>query len=311
MKNLLFLILLLFSNFKLLAQTSNDINETEIQLNENNIQLFGTLCLPYEMKNKIPIVLLISGSGPTDRNGNNQMMTNNSLKYLAHELAKKGIASIRYDKRGIGESSIPQLDESKLTFDDYVNDAKNWVTLIKKDERFNSIIIAGHSEGSLIGMLASKNNVNKFISISGAGEPIDQTLKKQLKHLPEQLKNEAYGIIDTLKNGKIVKNINPNLSTLFRQSVQPYLISWFKYNPVEEFNKLTIPNLVIQGDMDIQVGIENAKNLSPQSAVIIQKMNHVLKNVDAKEDISSYYNPDLPINKELVDTIIHFILRNN
>ena len=209
MKKVLFVFILICST--VFGQSTNDFTESDIQLNENQIKLFGTLCLPQNAKSNIPIVLLISGSGPTDRNGNNNMMINNSLKYLAHSLAEKGIASIRYDKRGIGESSIANLDESKLIFDDYVEDASNWVTFIKKDKRFSSISIAGHSEGSLIGMLASTKNVDKFISVSGAGEPIDQILKKQLTQLPEKLKTESYVIIDSLKNGNTVNNINPNL----------------------------------------------------------------------------------------------------
>lgn len=307
MKKILFVFILICST--VFGQSKNDFTESDIQLNENQVKLFGTLCLPQNTKSKIPIVLLISGSGPTDRNGNNNMMINNSLKYLAHSLAEKGIASIRYDKRGIGESSIVNLDESKLTFDDYVEDASNWVTFLKKDKRFSSISIAGHSEGSLIGMLASTKNVDKFISVSGAGEPIDQILKKQLTQLPEKLKTESYAIIDSLKNGNTENNINPNLSALFRKSVQPYLISWIKYNPVNEINKLTIPFLVIQGDMDIQVDTDNAKNLSPKSAVIIKGMNHVLKNVTSKDDLSSYNNPELPINTELVEVISNFILK--
>ncbi|MDM1548303.1 alpha/beta hydrolase [Empedobacter falsenii] len=307
MKKILFVFILICST--VFGQSTNDFTESDIQLNENQVKLFGTLCLPQNVKSKIPIVLLISGSGPTDRNGNNNMMINNSLKYLAHSLAEKGIASIRYDKRGIGESSIVNLDESKLTFDDYVEDTSNWITFLKKDKRFSSISIAGHSEGSLIGMLASTKNVDKFISVSGAGEPIDQILKKQLTQLPEKLKTESYVIIDSLKNGNTVNNINPNLSALFRKSVQPYLISWIKYNPVNEINKLTIPFLVIQGDMDIQVDTDNAKNLSPKSAVIIKGMNHVLKNVTSKDDLSSYNNPKLPINTELVEVISNFIFK--
>ncbi len=307
MKKVLFVFIIICST--VFGQSTNNFTESDIQLNENQIKLFGTLCLPQNVKSKTTIVLLISGSGPTDRNGNNNMMINNSLKYLAHSLAEKGIASIRYDKRGIGESSIANLDESKLTFDDYVEDASNWVTFLKKDKRFSSISIAGHSEGSLIGMLASTKNVDKFISVSGAGEPIDQILKKQLTQLPEKLKTESYAIIDSLKNGNTVNNINPNLSALFRKSVQPYLISWIKYNPVNEINKLTIPFLVIQGDMDIQVDTDNAKNLSPKSAVIIKGMNHVLKNVTSKDDLSSYNNPKLPINTELVEVISNFIFK--
>lgn len=299
--------ILFFITTVLSAQTENNYTETEIVLNHKNTKLFGSLCLPKNTNNKVPIVLIISGSGPTDRNGNSMMGVNNSLKYLAQNLAEKGIASIRYDKRGIGESILPDFNESKLTFDLYIQDANDWINLIRNDKRFNSIIVAGHSEGSLIGMLASKQNVDKFISIAGAGESIDHILKSQLNKLPEQLKNESYATIDSLKNGNIVNNVNPQLTALFRKSVQPYLISWMKYNPSNEINNLDIPYLVVQGDMDIQVSTENAKMLSPTSAIIIHGMNHILKNVISKEDLTSYSNPDLPINQELIDVITTFI----
>ena len=129
-----------------------------------------------------PIVLIISGSGPTDRNGNNPMMSNNSLKMLAEGFAEKGIASLRFDKRGIAESKNAGVNESELRFENYVDDVKAWCELIKKDKRFSDLIILGHSEGSLIGMISSREaKVDKFISIAGAGFPAGDILLKQLK----------------------------------------------------------------------------------------------------------------------------------
>src|SRR4051794_11632517 len=128
--------------------------------------LHSTLLLPKHMSKAMPIVLMISGSGPTDRNGNSPMLPgkNNSLLMLAEGLASNGIASLRYDKRGIGESAAAMVSEADLRFETYVDDAVSWCEQLRKDARFSKVIIAGHSEGSLIGMLAAKRcNADGFI----------------------------------------------------------------------------------------------------------------------------------------------------
>ena len=141
----------------------------------------GTLLFPDSIK-IFPVVLIIAGSGPTDRDGNNPSMTNNSLKMLAESLCKNGIASLRYDKRGIAKSRSAGLNEADLRFENYIDDASAWIDFLAKDKRFSQIIIIGHSEGSLIGMVAAQNKyVDKFISIAGMGESLDITIKKQLK----------------------------------------------------------------------------------------------------------------------------------
>ena len=277
----------------------------------------GTLTVPDKFR-KGPIVLIISGSGPTDRDGNSAMIIgkNNSLLQLAHSLAKNNIASLRFDKRGIGKSSKALSSEYEIRFDNYVKDANNWVQFLKNDRRFTKIIIAGHSEGSLIGMIAAQHAVDQFISIAGAGFPANEILKTQLANLPENLKNESFSIIDSLTNGLLVNKTPAALNALFRKSVQPYLISWFHYNPQVEMSKLTIPTLIIQGDNDLQVTVKDAEALKkgkPNSVLfIIQTMNHVLKKVgaDKTENIKSYSNPELPISEELVNQIVSFIKKS-
>ena len=131
----------------------------------------------------MPVVLLLSGSGPTDRNGNSPMLPgkNNSLQMLAEGLASNGIASLRYDKRGVGESAKAMMAEADLRFETYVDDAVAWCEQLRKDKRFSAVIIAGHSEGSLIGMLAAKRcNAAGFISIAGAGRAAADILRTQL-----------------------------------------------------------------------------------------------------------------------------------
>ena len=288
--------------------------ETPVILETKTGQIFGTLTTPKEFS-KLPVVLIIAGSGPTDRNCNSSMLKSNAYKKLAYGLAENNIASLRYDKRGVAESKAALKNESDIRFDDYVNDAKEWIQLLKKDKRFSKVIVIGHSEGSLIGMIAGfKSDI--FISIAGVGQSADKTLKEQLSTQPEEVKNLSYPIIDSLKSGKIVKNVDPMLNNLFRLSVQPYIISWFKYEPQIEIQKLNIPILIVQGTNDIQVGVEDAKRLSkanPKSQlVLIDKMNHIFVTVegDKQANIATYNDPTLPLAEGLVKDITDFILKN-
>ena len=309
----LFVISILFT-FQSLSSTlhSKDFNETNVILETSKGQIFGTLTIPEKFE-KGPISLIISGSGPTNRNGNNKMMKNNSLKYLAEELSKKGIASIRYDKRGVEESNSAGISEKDLRFENYINDTKDWIKFIRQDKKFTSITIIGHSEGSLIGMTAA-TEADKFVSISGIGKSSDKILKEQLSSQSKDIIENSNGIIDSLKNGYTVTSINPLLFSIFRPSVQPYLISWFKYDPQIEINKLKIPVLIAQGTNDIQVKEEDAKLLSnaypTAKLILIKDMNHVLKIIkgNKEENIASYNNPDLKISKELILSISDFIL---
>jgi len=262
---------------------------------------------------KGPVALIIAGSGPTDRNGNNPVMKNESLRMLAQALAANGIASVRYDKRGIAASKASMKGEADLRFEDYIADAQQWIELLKKDRRFSKVVVIGHSEGSLIGMLAAYQGGDAFVSIAGAGRSADKILKEQLSKQPQAVQDLSFPIIDSLVQGKTVTNIDPMLNSLFRPSVQPYIISWFKYDPQAEIKKLSIPVLVLQGTNDIQVSTEDAKLLAKANdhghLVLIENMNHILKTVQGDRDanVATYTNPSLPINDKLVDAIVEFI----
>lgn len=291
--------------------------EEDITLNTPTGDIHGKLMLP-DGGTPCPVVIIIAGSGPTDMDGNSigTRMTNNSLLYLAQELASKGIASVRYDKRGIGKSSAAGTKEEDLRFEHYINDAAAWADKLGSDKRFNKVIIAGHSEGSLIGMVAARESkaVKAYISISGCGSPAYEILEQQLKSQPSRIQQESAAICKELREGRTVEQVPAYLSALYRPSVQPYLISWFAYNPAVEIAKLNIPVLILQGDKDIQVSTEEAGKLhaaQPAATLhIIKDMNHVLKQcgtTDAKQQIATYSNPTLPINPELVSHITRFI----
>ncbi len=299
---------LLISSFCAYSQ----IEETNT-LTTNTGEIIGSLLMP-QLDNQVPVALIISGSGPTDRNGNNPFMPNNALKMLAEGLQQNGIASLRYDKRGIGESKAAGKSEKELRFEDYIQDAELWVEKLDSDDRFSEIIIIGHSEGSLIGMIASqKKAVDQFISLAGAGDRAGNIIREQLKPQPKTILDSALPIIDSLEAGRMVKEVNPLLNAIFRPSVQPYLISWFRYNPQEEIAKLDKPILIIQSDTDIQVGISDAEKLKKAkddaSKVIIEGMNHVLKKseLDRQKNLSTYSLPDLPLHEDLVPEIMEFL----
>ena len=287
--------------------------EEEITLKTKTGDIKGSLLVPSNSE-KASVVLIISGSGPTDRNGNNPNMTNNSLMMLANELKNNGIASLRFDKRGIGESSSSGMQESDLRFENYVNDVKGWVDLLKESNKFSKIIVLGHSEGSLIGMIASqKAEVEKFISVAGAGNSAGDIIREQLKAQPAVVLNQSLPIIEKLENGEREENVPQMLYALFRPSVQPYMISWFKYDPQIEIAKLNKPVLIVQGTTDIQVSVLDADKLASANnkaqKQIIEGMNHILKEaeMDRLKNIQTYSMPDLPLKKPLIEIIVKFI----
>ena len=301
----------------LLFTASIFAGEEEITLNTQTGDIHGKLMLP-ESNAPCPVVIIIAGSGPTDMDGNSigTGLTNNSLLYLARELAANGIASVRYDKRGIGKSSAAGTKEAELRFDHYIDDAAAWADKLAGDARFSKVVIAGHSEGSLIGMVAAKRNkaVKGYVSISGCGSPAYEILEKQLQSQPAQIQKESAEICKELREGRTVAQVPFYLAALYRQSVQPYLISWFAYNPAVEIAKLNIPLLILQGDKDIQVGVEEAEKLHaahPSSSLyIIKEMNHVLKHCDTMQQmaqLATYSKPELPIKPELVSHIVEFV----
>lgn len=304
---------ILFSFTSLFANENILFDSSAVELNTKTGIIYGTLLLPNNISNKVPVVILISGSGPTDRDGNNPVMKNNSLKQLAEALANNGIASVRYDKRGIGESVKAAKSESELRFEDYISDAIDWISFVKQNPKFSKVIIIGHSEGSLIGMNAAKY-ANGFVSISGAGSSADIILKEQLAQKGKVVQDLCYPIIDSLKAGVMIKDVNPMLNSLFRLSVQPYMISWFKHDPQIDIKQLKYPCLILQGDNDLQVSINDAKLLSAAGnesrLLIVEKMNHVLKIIDKGDqsaNIASYSNIAMPISAVLTDEIIKYI----
>lgn len=278
----------------------------------------GELKAALEMPDKATgeLVIIHAGSGPTNKDGNTiGAGSNNSLKMIAESLAENGIASIRFDKRGVGDNTALIKKEEDLTFDVYVEDVKSIVDYAKKDDRFNEIHLLGHSEGALIMTIAAQqNDVASLISVAGIGRPAVEVLMEQLSaSLTPNLLVESEKTLQQLKAGKKTETVSAQLQSLFRPSVQPYMISWLKYDPQHEISNVTVPIIILQGKKDIQVTEKDAENLhaANNDATIhyFDKMNHVLKDIEGDRDqnLASYYNPDLPLTNGLIDEITEFI----
>ena len=301
------LLYFLFATIFTLAQEEIIVLETPT----GNIE--GTLLVP--SKENVPLVLIIAGSGPTDRDGNSGSLKNNSLKMLAQGLYDNNIASFRFDKRGIAKSAKAMTSEEDLRFEHYIQDVQQWHSLLKDDSRFSSFIILGHSEGSLIGMIASQTVIpDKFISLAGPGVSMQATIRRQLADQPPYVLSMSLPIIEELEKGKTVDSVAPLLNMLFRPSVQSYLISCFKYDPAIEISKVQSPVLIVQGTTDIQIQVEDAKKLAAANSnselVIIEGMNHILKEADANRflNLRTYGDPSLKLKQGLIESITSFIV---
>lgn len=289
------------------------IEESVVQLETASGTLEGTLLVP-EAKLGMPVVLLVAGSGPTDRNGNQPGLHHNALLLLAQGLAQYGIASLRYDKRGVGQSISAATKEEDLRFEHYVADVRDWITWLGKDKRFGKMTVLGHSEGALLGMLAAqRSRVAQVVLIGSPGRAASEVLQRQLVEQPAEIQTLALPVLRQLQQGKRVATVNPALYSLFRPSVQPYLLSWFKYDPAKEIAKLKVPVLVLHGTTDIQVSAEDAALLemaNPEATVIMMEgMNHILKLSvpDRAQNWNTYNQPELPVMPELLNLVARFI----
>ncbi len=297
------------------APIDASLSESPIVLKTLSGSIIGTLTMPKNASGKIPVVIIIADAGPTDRNGNNPQLdiNDNTYKLLAEGLAKSGIASVCYDKRMVGESKTTNKPED-LRFDDYVDDAVGLIGMLNDDQRFSKIIILGHGEGSLVGMLASRDQPAKgFISVNTTSEQGDKFLTEQLKSKPQFIQDGFKTLLDSMKKGKTIDNIDPALYFIASPAKQKYLMSYCRFPPLRIIKIVKVPILIIQGATDVQISVADAEKLkkvkSDATLIIIPGMNHVMKEAPADKDqnLATYSKPDLPLKPELVPDIVAFV----
>lgn len=290
-----------------LAQAQDPVEE--VALDRSELTLHASL---YSPTGATDLVIVHAGSGPTDRHGNQTSMKNDSLKLLAESLAGQGVAVLAIDKRGVGQS-VMSIDEHALRPSIYIGDLVAWVEWASRRNPDWSIHLLGHSEGALFAKAAAtETDVASVISLAGAGRPAGVLLREQTEgRRPGQIGVEFERILSSLESGQEVAEVSPLLNTLFRPSIQPYLVEWLGMDPAALAARLDVPLLVISGSSDIQVSRADFDALAEQAsqAKWIEGMNHVLKAVEGTlpEQLPSYTNPDLPLHEQLVPVIVDWI----
>ncbi|WP_163518382.1 alpha/beta hydrolase family protein [Gelidibacter japonicus] len=300
--------IILFSFMSSLA-FGQDSTYSETQIRVSN-WIDGSLITPNSGSDRLAII--IGGSGPTDRDGNQNFLKTYNLKKLAQELALNGIATFRYDKRIVKQIKMNSVDPN-IKFDDFVSDAMDVVQYFKSKQKFKNIYIIGHSQGSLIGMLASQQDVNGFISIAGAGQSIDAVIIEQVEKTAPMFTEDTKRVFDLLRSGKTTTDYPQALTSIFDSSLQEFMMSWMKYDPAVVIKKLDLPVLIVNGTKDLQVSVAEAQLLHEASKtselVVIDKMNHVLFIIhgDAQENAKSYNDSRGKVSEELITRIVDFI----
>lgn len=293
-----------------------DTSERAVRIENDGLTLHGTLRVPAGVAPG-PAVLIIAGSGPTDRNGNQPggVITSATYRQLAVALERSGLRTLRFDKRMIGLSTGPKpIAESDLRFSHYVSDAAAWARFLARQPGVTCVVILGHSEGALIAsMAAQKLNTCGVISAAGVGRPFGDLLREQLTNagMAPAAFAQAEAVISELEASRLVAGI-PQTNTLFRPSVQPYLISQMAIDPAIELARVKVPVLILQGDNDIQVTEEDSRLLAKArpdaTRVVVAGMNHGLRISprDREGNLATYGDPSLPLAPEGVEAIVRF-----
>jgi uncharacterized protein len=282
--------------------------------------LKGTMLAP--ASGGAPMVLVIPGSGPTDRDGNNPLgVKAATYKLLAEGLAARGIGTVRIDKRGMFASSMAVANGNDVTIDDYVTDVGAWIASIRKQTGAPCVWVLGHSEGGLVALAAGQKlpDICGLVLVSTGGRPLGEVLRMQLRANPANapVLDQAMAAIDRLEAGKRVDvtGMNPALMPLFAPQVQGFLISVFSYDPAKLISTISKPVLILQGERDLQVSVADAERLkqaAPQAKLVpLPNTNHVLKTVmtdDRRANGVTYMDPSLPLAPGVVDAVANFII---
>jgi uncharacterized protein len=282
--------------------------------------LKGTMLAP--AGGNAPMILIIPGSGPTDRDGNNPLgVKASTYRLLADGLTARDIGTVRIDKRGMFASSAAVADGNAVTIDDYVADVQAWIAVIRKQTGVSCVWVLGHSEGGLVALAAAQKvtDICGLVLVSSAGRPLGEVLRSQLRSNPANASvlDRAMSAIDALETGNRVDvtGMHPALIPLFAPQVQGFLINAFSYDPAKLIAAVSKPVLILQGKRDIQVGVADAELLklaAPKAElVLLPDTNHVLKAVasdDKRANIATYADPTLPLAPGVVDAVANFVV---
>tara|TARA_B100000678_G_scaffold26246_1_gene19687 strand:- start:336 stop:1304 length:969 start_codon:yes stop_codon:yes gene_type:complete len=283
--------------------------------------LHGTL--EGDLEQGTPAVLVIPGSGPTDRDGNGPLgLDAQSYKLLAEALAERGVASVRVDKRGMFASAAAIPDPNDVTVADYVADIESWADTMSARTGGECVWLLGHSEGGLHVMAAAAKDPSRYcglLLVASPGVNVADVIRAQLAANPANapIMPQVDAIIARLKAGETVpaSEMHPGLIPLFGPQIQGFIGSMFRQEPAELIAAHDLPVLIVNGREDLQTPASDAEILAaarPDATLLLMdEVNHVLKQVPAGDraaNLASYSDPDLPLAPGLADALSEFVL---
>ena len=301
------------------ACAASNPNEAPIEVAGPSGLLRGTMLAPPGGP-KAPVVLILPGSGPTDRNGDNPLGVKAApYRLLAEALAAQGVTSARIDKRGLFGSAGAVANPNNVTIADYAADAHAWAAELRRRTGAPCVWLAGHSEGSLIALAAAQNpsDICGLVLLSGAGRPLADIVREQLKANPANapVLGQALPAIAKLEAGQHVDvtGMHPALLALFNPAVQDFLIDQMRYDPAKLLAAYKGPVFVVQGASDLQVSMADAERLAAARPGVqllkLEGVNHVLKVAprDRAANVATYADPSLPLAPGIAEPIAAFV----
>ena len=260
-------------------------------------------------------VLLIGGSGPEDRDGDQRSAHQHSrtIWRLAQALAQRGVVSLRYDKRGVGESAAAGQAAS---FADTVQEAAGWARLLARQPGVRCVVVVGHSEGAEVGALVAREvHLCGLVEVSGASQDLGTLIEDQGAILGRsaELKAKIHAAIEAERAGRPIAEVPKGYESLFGPKAERFTRSQINIDPAAELAKVKVPVLVVQGDNDVQVKVEDARRLAAAAhvePVIVPSMNHILKLApkDVRGNFMTYLDPNLPLAPGIAEAIGDFAL---
>jgi len=281
------------------------------------LTLGGTLTLPKGATGPVPVAVIVAGSGPTDRNGNSLLgIKPNTYAQLAWRLAERGIASLRYDKRGM-PATQGLVDILTTSFDDFVSDVTAAARALAADPRFSRVVVLGHSEGAGLVLLAANRGapVAGVALLAGLGRPFAVVLREQLAAQFDaatlvQWDSAFARYLRGEEPGPLPDALRPLVAPANRRFLQTAV----GYDPVKEVRAAKVPVLIVQGGTDIQVSVADAQALAAArpaaTLLIIPDANHVFKRAPTRDrtaQTAQYMDPTLPVVPELVDAVARWV----
>lgn len=301
--------------------------EQTVKFTSSDVELVGTLTHP-EGSGPFPAVLLLPGSGPIDRNGNHAALPMNAFLLFAEALAEQGVASLRYDKRGVGASRGRYLDASFL---DNVADAQRALLLLRTHSlvKGQPVFLLGHSEGASIStMLAAKGvKVEGVILLAGAARSGEDMLRWQVQQVARGMRGLNKWVMKLFRVD-VVKAQQKRLNRLKESSENSYKVQlvakvnarWMReyivYNPATDLPKIRVPVLAITGGKDIQVDPSDLDQMSKIvktdfESHVVPDMTHMLRPDPGDPPSLSSYNEQVkePLDPRVMSLVSEWIMR--